>query len=118
MSVPMSKVMANKRYRSKTYDTIGFDVKKGKRDEYKAFAAMLNLSLAAFLTVAADEYARNHIADGVPAGEIAAGISTTAPAEKITAEQRRLIDATDDLTPNERRALLKFLELLKARAGS
>ena len=109
--VSSAKRTAIKIYQQEKCDRLTADVPKGKREQYRAKAASLGISLAALIQTSIESY-------GVPAGEIPAGISTTAPAEKITAEQRRLIDATDDLTPNERRALLKFLELLKARADS
>lgn len=102
MPVSNAKRISIKKYRTQNYDTIGFDVKKGKRDEYKAKAAELGMSLAAFLTIAADTYA-NGQSDKVivrPQGE------------KLAAEQRQLIDTVYALPPKARKQLIKFLETL------
>ena len=107
MTVPASKVLANKRYRAKTYDTIGFDVKKGKRDEYKAAAAELGLSLAALLTNAADEFIQRHAGQNFSVQTI-----TAQPTEKISPTQRRLLDAVEKLPADAQKSLLKFLESL------
>ena len=54
--VTNAKRIANKKYRAKTYDTIGFDVPKGKRDEFKAKAAKLGLSLSMLIQRGVESY--------------------------------------------------------------
>lgn len=118
MATSQAQKLAVQKYRAKTYDTIGFDVRKGKREEYKAAAAELGLSLAAFLTNAADEYALNHTgADPssiVPADNTAEknSVDDSNQQPKITTQDRQLLDAINALSPESRKALLKFLQSL------
>ena len=49
MSVSEAQIRANHKYRAKTYDQIQVQVKKGKRDEYRAQAAARGLSLNAYI---------------------------------------------------------------------
>lgn len=59
----MSKESHNRavqRYMDKTYDRIAIRVKKGIRDEWKAAAAALGMSLAVLVSAAVDEYIANH----------------------------------------------------------
>ena len=109
MPVPRSKVLANKKYRTKTYDTIGFDVPKGKREEYKEKAASLGLSLAKFLTTAADAYGASH------AGEVVIPATSKAGGEKVSAEERRLLDAAAKFPSDTRKLFLKLVEDLAAK---
>lgn len=113
MPVPLSKVLANKKYRAKAYDTIGFDVPKGKRDEYKAKAAANGLSLAKFLFLAAESYGVK-LEDGnvvIPATE------KVAP-ERISAEERRLLVAAAKFPTDTRKLFLKLVEDLAAKLES
>lgn len=113
MTVSQAQILATKKYRAKTYDTIGFDVPKGKRDAYKRIAAEMGMSLAAFLTKAADSYAVNYAAAGE---KIPPSVPTSE--NKLSADDRRLIDSAGKLTPDARRALVKFLEILTARSAT
>lgn len=56
MTIKESQLMAVARYRAKNYETIAIDVKKGKREYYKAEAAKRGLSLAAFIQTAVEKY--------------------------------------------------------------
>lgn len=48
------------KYMDKTYDRVAIRVKKGKRDEWKAAAADLGLSLAGLVVAGVDEYISRH----------------------------------------------------------
>ncbi len=48
MGTPATKAKA--KYNAKVYDQIKIQVKKGKRDEYKAYAERKGLSLASLIT--------------------------------------------------------------------
>ena len=113
MTVSRAQSLASQRYRKKTYEQIFFDVKKGIKAEYKAAAAELGLSLAALLTNAADEFIQRHTGEDFHVQTI-----TTQPTEKISANQRRLLDAVEKLPADAQKSLLKFLESLnKANAA-
>ena len=113
MPVPLSKVLANKKYRAKAYDTIGFDVPKGKRDEYKATAASKGLSLAKFLFLAAEAYGAK-----LEGGEVVIPATAKVAAEKISADERRLLDAAAKFPQDTRKLFLKLVEDLAAKLES
>ena len=46
-----SATKAKNKYNAKAYDQIKFEVKKGKREEYKEHAAKRGMSLAALITL-------------------------------------------------------------------
>lgn len=83
MSVSAAHMRATKKYREKTYDTIGFDVPKGKREEFKGKAAKLGFSLAKFLFVAAESYNEDHSAEPFTKPE---------KPEPLSADERRLVE--------------------------
>lgn len=56
MPVKKCQIQAVARYRAKNYETIAIDVKKGKREYYKAEAAKRGLSLASLIQTAVEKY--------------------------------------------------------------
>ena len=99
MATSQSQKLAVQKYRAKTYDTIGFDVPKGKREEFKTVAAGMGLSLAKFLLLAAESYGANH------AGE---EFKTTTPAP-MTTEERKLIEDFNALPDDVRKSISKLI---------
>lgn len=55
-----AKMRYNEGYNKSTYDNLHIRVKKGVRDEYKAAADSLGLSLAGLVTSAVDDYISKH----------------------------------------------------------
>lgn len=102
MAVSQARKIAVRKYREKTYDTIGFDVKKGKRDEYKAAAAELGISLAGFLTAAAEEFIERH------GGEVVAR-PLPSKEERLSSADKRLVEEfnqlPDDIKPTVRKLI-------------
>ena len=105
MAVSQAQKIAVQKYRAKTYDTIGFDVPKGKREEFKTIAAKMGLSLAKFLFLAAESYSTNHAGEVIQKPE----------AEKLTTEERRLLSAFAKLPKNAQTNLIKTLEALSPK---
>ena len=70
-----AQLKAVKKYRAANYETISFEVKRGCREEFKAKAAALGLTLAGFFKAAAEAYG---------ADETPAEISSTQSAETDT----------------------------------
>ena len=99
MAVSKAQILASKKYREKTYDTIGFDVKKGKREEFKQAASRLGLSLAAFLTLAADKLM---VDSG--GGEI---ISSD---PKLSAADKKLVEDFKSLSPNQQKIISELIK--------
>ena len=56
----LAKMAYNDEYNKNTYDNLHLRVKKGVKDEYKAAADRLGLSLAGLVTTAVDEYISKH----------------------------------------------------------
>lgn len=107
MATSNAQKIATKKYREKTYDTIGFDVRKGKRDEYKQFAIRKGLSLAGMLTKAAEEYMQNH------AGENP--LAKPQP-KSLSPANEKLIAEFSKLPPSTQKALMQFLRTLNQQA--
>ncbi|MBR0290251.1 MAG: hypothetical protein IJQ82_14850 [Selenomonadaceae bacterium] len=107
MAVSVAHMRATKKYRNKTYDTIGFDVPKGKREEFKGKAAELGLSLARFLLIAAESFGKNH------AGEMP--LSTPKP--ELTVEQRRLVEEFNQLPLNAQKHFLQAFKAINQSKG-
>ena len=55
-----TQILANARYRDKSYDVISFSVKKGKRNDYKNLAEERGLSLSMLIQKSIEEYIQNH----------------------------------------------------------
>ena len=102
MATSNAQKLAVQKYRAKTYDTIGFDVPKGKREEFKMRASKLGLSLAKFLFLAAEAYG----GDFLPVNP--------APIEKISAEERRLLDEFNKLPPDVQKSIAKMIRAINA----
>ena len=100
--VSQAQKIAVKKYRDKTYDTIGFDVPKGKRDEYKTKAKKLGLSLAKLIQYGIEEFIQNHVEEFIQKPEV----------EKLTTEESRLLKAFAKLPKNAQTNLIKTLEAL------
>ena len=100
-----SQIAAVKRYRAKTYDTIGFDVPKGDRDKYKQAATSFGLSLAKFLATSADEFIQNHAGeDFSEANQLAAGASTVEkPGETLSREEKKLLEEFRQMPVNSQK---------------
>lgn len=106
MAMSTARRLANEKYLKEKCDRIGVDIPKGKRDAYKLVAAELGISLASLVQVGIEEYARTHAGEkfSVPAKEAA-----SVPEKKLTASERRLVEAFARL-PEKTRA--KFAGLL------
>ncbi len=104
MKTPQSQILAVMRYRKEKRDNISVDVPKGKRDEYKAKAAALGMSLTALIQRGVESYGGEGVQKNTPvkpAGTV------------LTHEQRKILDAVESLPPDARRALLKILYTLQ-----
>lgn len=101
----------NQDYKNINYDRLAIWVKKGTRDEYKQSAAEMGISLAVLIQNGVEEYISNH------AGEKPPFVLTTLK-NKLSTEDKRLLDSAGKLTPDARKQLVKFLEILTARAAT
>lgn len=110
MSISAAQKMANARYRQKKRKAITADVPKEKGEQYQAFAARVGLSMSLLVQRGIEEFIQRH------GGEVNLPAQTariaTQPAEQISAAQRRLLDAVDQLPTDVQKSLLKFLQSL------
>ena len=102
MSVSSAKRLAVKVYQTEKCDRLTLDVPKGKRSEYKEKAASLGLSLSILIQNSVESYGTNHAGEVIQKPE----------AEKLTAEERRLLTAFAKLPKNAQTNLIKTLEAL------
>ncbi|MBR0102381.1 MAG: hypothetical protein IJQ01_02645 [Selenomonadaceae bacterium] len=105
MAVSQAQKLAVRKYRRNNYETVSFEVRKGIREEYKQAAERLGLSLAEFFKQAAESYGANHGGEIIHKPE----------AEKLTAEERRLLAAFAKLPKNAQTNLIKTLEALSPK---
>ena len=105
-----AKRAANARYRQEKRDQLAVDIPKGKRDAYKRIAAELNLSLSQLIQNGVEGYALVHAGEGViPA------VPTVEPTEKLTADERRLVQAASKVPDDTRKLFLKLVEDLASK---
>ena len=100
-------------YKKANYDQILIRVKKGKQVAYTATAAALGIGRMEMFRRAVDEFIQNHAAETY--GELnhtqPAQIVDTSP--RLTGDEKKLIDAFNNLSPEAQKALLKFLDALQ-----
>ena len=112
MAVSQAQKLAKAKYQQASRTLIAADVSKVKGDLYRQSAKELNLSLSMLIQNGIDEYLQNHF------GEEFVPLPTTTPENKLSADDRRLLDSAGKLTPEARKQLVKFLEILTARAAT
>ena len=100
-----TQILANANYRAKAYDVISTSVKKGKRDEYNAAAKELKLSLAMLIQNGVEEYIKNHTGEDFTA-------AIKPEAEKLTSEQKRLVEEFNQLPADAQKYLIKFVRAI------
>ena len=104
MSVSSAKRLSIAKYQQEKCDRITMDVPKGKRDAYKQIAAELNISLSQLVQNGVEGYARNY-----EGGEIVIPATAEVATERISAEERRLVEEFGKLPADARKLLLKFI---------
>jgi len=109
MARTLSDKISRQKYNDTHYDQILLRVKKGKRDEYKQSAAQLGLGLMEMMRLATEEFIRTH------AGEkFVMATTPESPQEKISDDDKRLLELFAKLPKNTR---AKFVSLLEDFAG-
>ena len=103
----------NQEYKDLHYDRLSFRVRKGRGSEYAEAAAALGIGKMEMFRRAVDEFIQNHAAE--TCGELnhtqPAQIVDTSP--RLTGDEKKLIDAFNNLSPEAQKALLKFLDALQ-----
>ena len=106
--------MSSYEYKAAKYDRVGFWVEKGTRAKYQLMAATIGLGQSEMFRRAVDEFIRNHAAE--TCGELnhtqTAQIIDASP--RLTGDEKKLIDAFNNLSPEAQKALLKFLDALQS----
>ena len=105
MAVSQARRLSIAKYRQEKRDQLAVDVPKGKRDEYKQKATKLGLSLSMLVQYSVESYGANHGGEVIQKPE----------AEKLTAEERRLLAAFAKLPKNAQINLIKTLEALSPK---
>lgn len=111
--------ISRQKYESKAYDQVLIKVKKGKREEYRQAAESLGLGQMELFRTAVEEYLQKHGVEGyalVQAGEgVIPATSKVEPTEKLTADERRLVQAASKVPNDTRKLFLKLVEDLAAK---
>lgn len=106
MAVSQAQRLAVTKYRQEKRDQLAVDVPKGKRDAYKAIAAELGLSLSMLIQNSVEAFAGNHVSE------------LPAPQDKLTAEQRRLLDEFGKLPVDVQNQLIKLVKTINANQSA
>ena len=108
MAVSQAQRMAVAKYRQEKRDQLAVDVPKGKREEYKAKAARLGLSLSMLIQHSVEGYGANH-----GGGEV---IQPTTE-NQLSAEQRKFLNEFSRLSPKSQKALREIISELVDKKG-
>ena len=102
--------LAQQKYDQKSYDQILIKVKKGKRDEYQQAAESLGLGQMELFRRGVEEFIANHVSEVMTPAPMAAQ-----SADKLSAEQKRLLDEFSKLPADAQKSLMKFLKTINAQ---
>ena len=105
MAVSQAQRLAKAKYQQEKRSIVAAEVSKAKGEEYRAAAKELGLSLAKLIQNGVEEYIQNHGGEVVHKPE----------AEKLTAEEKRLLAAFAKLPKNAQINLIKTLESLSPK---
>ena len=92
--------LAQQKYDQKSYDQILIKVKKGKREEYRQSAESIGLGQMEMIRLAIEEYIKNHTGEDFTA-------AIKPEAEKLTTEQKRLVEEFNQLPADAQKYFLK-----------
>ncbi len=106
MATSKAQKLAVRKYRANNYETVSFEVRKGKRAEYKQVAESLNLSLAEFFKRAAESYGN---------GATCPPIGGNCPAQTqptLSADQKKLVDEFSKLPVDAQKHFIKAFQAI------
>ena len=106
MPVSTAKRISIKNYQQEKCDRVTLDVPKGKREEYKAKAASLGLSLSMLIQISVESYGEQSGSNPAP---ITRPLATSQPAEKLSAEKKKLLADFNQLPEPTRRLIAKLI---------
>ena len=109
MAVSNAKRIAIKKYQQEKRDRLTVDVPKGKREEYKAKAAKLGLSLSVLIQKGVETYGVNH------AGQNLSAASQNLE-QKLSAADKKLIEEFNRLPAETQKALIKLIQSINQNA--
>ncbi|MBR4382332.1 MAG: hypothetical protein IKP64_02115 [Selenomonadaceae bacterium] len=106
--------MSRYEYRATKYEHIGFWVEKGTRAKYRLVATAIGWGQSEMIRQAIDEFIARH------ATEIRGELNPAQQAQiidalpQLTRDEKHLVDAFKNLSPEAQKALLKFLDALQS----
>ena len=103
--------MSDYEYKKTKYDSILFRVKKGKADDYRQAAQDLGIKFWDLIQAGVEEYIANHGGEEINSSQV----MTSQPSEKLSAEQKKLVEEFSRLPPDAQKFLLKFLKALNEK---
>ena len=101
----------NQKYKETHYDQLLIRVKKGKREEYQRAASDFGMSFRELIQTSVEKFiAERSLQDYCP--PITSELKPASSPEKLTLEERKILDAVEALPPTARKLLLKFIQEL------
>ena len=109
MAVSVAQKMAKEKYRNDKRDQMTVEIPKGKRDAYKLIAAELGLSLSMLVQASIEDYGANHAVKIV--------VQQDAD-QKLTTEQKRLVEEFSKLPVDAQKHLMKFVAAVNDQSAA
>ena len=108
--------MSTPEYKRAKYDNFSFQAPKGKRLEYQQAAEDFGMTQAEMFRLAVETFIAERSLQDLPVKP--APIERQPTAEKLSAQERTLLDEFNRLPVDAQKALLKFLKTLNERQES
>ena len=102
-----AKDVYDREYKKANYDNILVRVKKGKKEEYQQVADDFGFGQAEMFRLAIEEFIANHTGEVMIPAQMAAR-----SADKLSAEQKRLLAEFSKLPADAQKSLMKFLKTI------
>ena len=106
-----AQLMALAKFKQEKRDTLTIDLPKGSKDGYKKSAAGFGISLTKLIQAGIEEYIQNH------GGEVP-NVITRQPEQKLSPEQRRLVEEFNRLPPDVQKSIIKMIQAINAELES
>ena len=101
--------MSTAEYKRENYDQIAFWLPKGMKAKYKQVAEDFGISLRELIQNSVDAFIADKSLQDLPTR-----IVKPAPQEKLSAEQRQLVDEFNKLPPDVQKSIAKMIRVINA----
>lgn len=109
MATSESQKKAIKKYKEKNIELVAFETRKGKSAEYTQAAINLGLGKMEMIRLAVEEFIQRHLNEFAPVVK-PAPMTPQPTAEKLSTQERTLLDEFNQLPVDAQKSLIRFLK--------